>query len=225
VREAASASARDVSDSGDSGAWSGEKALFFRHWRRRPLGIGAVLPSSAAVAAAMAGALNLSRPGIVLELGGGTGSLTHGLLASGCPPERLISIEREPGLAALLRRRFPAIRVIEGDAAALGDILDAHETGRLAGVVSSLPIKWFPFAVQRDVVDAGDRGGQRRHQRYRDVLARHSAVGGRPPRAHRPGGRGHRRRVVVRPDGRVSVSISIFVAAARDRRHSALCVA
>ena len=148
VNPSASASSRD------SSLWEGEKALFFRHWLRRPLGIGAVLPSSAAVAAAMAGALNLTRPGIVLELGGGTGSLTHGLLASGCPPERLISIEREPGLAALLRRRFPAIRVIEGDAMALGDILDAYETGRLAGVVSSLPIKWFPFAAQRDVVDA-----------------------------------------------------------------------
>lgn len=148
MREAAAASARD------SAAWNGEKALFFRHWLRRPLGIGAVLPSSAAVATAMAGALNLSRPGVVLELGGGTGSLTHGLLASGCPPERLISIEREPGLAALLRRRFPAIRVIEGDVAALGDLLASCGAGRLAGVVSSLPIKWFPFAAQRAVVDA-----------------------------------------------------------------------
>ena len=136
------------------GAWAGERAVFFRHWLRRPLGIGAVLPSSATVAAAMAGELNLSRPGIVLELGGGTGSLTHGLLASGCPPERLISIEREPALAALLRRRFPAIRVIEGDAVALRQLLDANGARRLAGVVSSLPIKWFPLAHQRAVVDA-----------------------------------------------------------------------
>lgn len=133
---------------------SGEKSLFFRHWLRRPLGIGAVLPSSAAVSAAMAGALDFSRPGMVLELGGGTGSLTHGLLAAGCPPERLISIEREPGLAALLRRRFPAIRVIEGDVASLGDLLASCGAKKLAGVASSLPIKWFPLALQRDVVDA-----------------------------------------------------------------------
>jgi phosphatidylethanolamine/phosphatidyl-N-methylethanolamine N-methyltransferase len=151
VNQSASAPSRDAPE---SGTWEGEKALFFRHWLRRPLGIGAVLPSSAAVAAAMAGALNLSRPGIVLELGGGTGSLTHGLLASGCPPERLISIEREPGLAALLRRRFPSVRVIEGDAASLGALLASCGAGRLAGVVSSLPIKWFPFAAQRAVVDS-----------------------------------------------------------------------
>ena len=138
----------------DSAVWSGEKVLLFRHWLRSPLGIGAVLPSGAAVAATMAGELNLSLPGIVLELGGGTGSLTHGLLAAGCPPERLISVEREPGLAALLRRRFPAIRVIEGDVAALDDLLAACRAKRLAGVVSSLPIKWFPIANQRAVIGA-----------------------------------------------------------------------
>ncbi|MGA3306543.1 MAG: methyltransferase domain-containing protein [Stellaceae bacterium] len=138
----------------DSAVWSGEKVLLFRHWLRSPLGIGAVLPSGAAVAATMAGELNLSLPGIVLELGGGTGSLTHGLLAAGCPPERLISVEREPGLAALLRRRFPAIRVIEGDVAALDDLLADCRAKRLAGVVSSLPIKWFPIANQRAVIDA-----------------------------------------------------------------------
>jgi phosphatidylethanolamine/phosphatidyl-N-methylethanolamine N-methyltransferase len=145
---------RHAAATSDSAIWSGEKVLFFRHWLRSPLGIGAVLPSGAAVAATMAGELNLSRPGMVLELGGGTGSLTHGLLAAGCPPERLISVEREPGLAALLRRRFPAIRVIEGDAAALSDLLAACGARRLAGVVSSLPIKWFPIATQRAVIGA-----------------------------------------------------------------------
>jgi len=154
VRQEAAASSPDI--------LSGEKALFFRHWLRHPLGIGAVLPSGAAVATAMAGALDFSRPGMVLELGGGTGSLTHGLLAAGCPPERLISIEREPGLAALLRRRFPAIRVIEGDVASLGDLLASCGAKKLAGVASSLPIKWFPLALQRGVVDACfDRLGNR----------------------------------------------------------------
>jgi phosphatidylethanolamine/phosphatidyl-N-methylethanolamine N-methyltransferase len=54
--------------------------------------------------------LDLHRPGAVLELGAGTGSLTRGLLRAGCPPERLIVLEREPPLAALLRRDFPMSR-------------------------------------------------------------------------------------------------------------------
>lgn len=129
-----------------------EGALFFRHWLRRPLGIGAILPSSLAVARAMARDLPLSRPGIVLELGGGTGVVTRGLLDAGCPPERLVVIEREPALAEILRRRFDGARIIEGDACAIATILAELDVTQLASVVSSLPIKWFPLKSQRAVV-------------------------------------------------------------------------
>src|SRR5271165_6980183 len=88
-----------------------EWRIFFAPFLRDPLGIGAVAPSSAAVARAMADGLTLERPGMVLELGGGTGSVTRALLAAGCPPERLVVIERETALARVLRRRFPAARV------------------------------------------------------------------------------------------------------------------
>jgi phospholipid N-methyltransferase len=47
-----------------------ESALFFRHWLRHPLEIGAFLPSSAAVGCAMAKAVAFGRPGMILELGG-----------------------------------------------------------------------------------------------------------------------------------------------------------
>jgi phosphatidylethanolamine/phosphatidyl-N-methylethanolamine N-methyltransferase len=128
------------------------RALFFRHWLRHPLGIGAMLPSSLAVARAMARDLPLHRPGVVLELGGGTGVVTRTLLEAGCPPDRLVVVERAPELATVLRQRFPGIRVIEGDARDLSRLLAHHRVTRLAAVVSSLPIKWFSIADQRDVV-------------------------------------------------------------------------
>src|SRR6266850_1441059 len=49
------------------------------------------------------------------------------------------------------RCEFPAIRVIEGDATRIGDYL-AGNVERLASVVSSLPIKWFPVEAQYTVV-------------------------------------------------------------------------
>jgi phosphatidylethanolamine/phosphatidyl-N-methylethanolamine N-methyltransferase len=119
---------------------------------RHPLGIGAMLPSSLAVARAMARDLPLHRPGAVLELGGGTGIVTRTLLEAGCPPERLVVVEREPALAAVLRRSFPDTRVIEGDARDLARLLAFHGVIRLAAVISSLPIKWFSIAGQREVV-------------------------------------------------------------------------
>jgi phosphatidylethanolamine/phosphatidyl-N-methylethanolamine N-methyltransferase len=42
--------------------------------------------------------------------------------------------------------------VIEGDACAIGDILAENQVARLATVVSSLPIKWFPQEDQRAVI-------------------------------------------------------------------------
>lgn len=131
-----------------------EKSLFFRHWLRNPLGIGAVLPSGAPVGRAMAREIALDRSGAILELGGGTGGLTRGLLGAGIPAERLVIVEREPDLAAALRGRFPMLRVIEADARGIRTVLARLEGGRLAAVVSSLPIKWFPLPAQRAILES-----------------------------------------------------------------------
>jgi phosphatidylethanolamine/phosphatidyl-N-methylethanolamine N-methyltransferase len=131
-----------------------DRHIFFRHWLRNPLGIGAALPSGSKVARGMARELSLSRPGAVLELGGGTGGVTRGLIAAGCPIERLVVIEREPDLAAYLARRFTGLRVICGDACDTGALLAGAGIDSLATVVSSLPIKWFPRPAQRAILDA-----------------------------------------------------------------------
>ncbi len=129
-----------------------EAGLFFALWLRKPLQIAAVCPSSEHLADALAATADLARPGTVLELGAGTGRLTRGLLRAGTAPERLVVLEREPPLAALLRRHFPGVEVIEGDAAGIADHLCERGIERLASVVSSLPIKWFPVAAQRAIV-------------------------------------------------------------------------
>ena len=130
----------------------GDHALFFGLWLQKPLQIAAVTPSSKRFACVMAELVDLSRPGPVLELGAGTGSLTRGLLQAGCPAERLIALEREPRLAAALRRSFPGISTIVGDATMLAEHLARNGIDQLCAVVSSLPIKWFSVAEQRQVV-------------------------------------------------------------------------
>jgi phosphatidylethanolamine/phosphatidyl-N-methylethanolamine N-methyltransferase len=131
-----------------------ERAVFLQHWLRHPLGIGAAWPSGRAVATAMARQLPASRRGAVLELGGGTGSITHALLEAGCGDDELIVVEREAALAVGLRRRFPRLRVVEADARALDPVLRQLGIAALAAVVSSLPIKWLDRAGQRAVIEA-----------------------------------------------------------------------
>lgn len=125
--------------------------VFFGLWLQKPLRIAAANPSGPRLADALARCVELHRPGAVLELGAGTGSLTRGLVRAGCPANRIIAIEREPRLAAVLRNEFPRMRVIEGDATRIGEYFSGRGE-QLAAVVSSLPIKWFPLEAQRAVV-------------------------------------------------------------------------
>jgi phosphatidylethanolamine/phosphatidyl-N-methylethanolamine N-methyltransferase len=128
--------------------------LFLRLWFRSPLKIAAWAPSSPALARAFARHVDPRVEDPVLELGAGTGSITEELLATGLPPEKLIVVEKMPELCAVLRRRFPGVRVLEGDVADIGAMLEAAGVIRLSTVVSTLPIIWFPLELQRRIIDA-----------------------------------------------------------------------
>lgn len=136
--------------------------LFMRAWIRSPLGIGSLLPSSSATGQAFARVVDRVGEGEILELGSGTGAISQSLLAAGIPDHRLVMVEREPDLAAHLRQRFPGVRTLQGDATELGAMLSAQGIRRLACVVSSLPIVWFPLPAQAEVLRACfDRLGKR----------------------------------------------------------------
>ncbi len=128
-----------------------DAGVFFSLWLQKPLRIAATHPSGMRLADVMAAQIDLARPGAVLELGAGTGSLTRGLIRAGCPPERIIALELEPELARVLRQKLPGVTVIEGDATRLGQY-PALRSQALSAVVSSLPIKWFSLAEQAAVV-------------------------------------------------------------------------
>jgi len=129
-----------------------DTAIFFGIWLQRPLQIAAANPSGSYLADALARFVELERPGPVLELGAGIGSLTRGLVRAGCPFERISAVEQEPRFVDVLRRDFPRATVIEGNAARIGQYLAGH-VERLSTVVSSLPIKWLPLEAQRAIVE------------------------------------------------------------------------
>ena len=141
-------------------------ALFLKRWLRRPFAVGAVVPSGRLLAEAMARttfAEMKGRAGHVIELGAGTGEVTKALLAAGIPADRLALVERDPELAAFLRRHFAGPKIVEGDAARLPKILAEQGIGAVSAVVSSLPLLSLPADVVRGIVEGGfdalPRGG------------------------------------------------------------------
>lgn len=94
----------------------------------------------------MAAMVDLAFDGPIVELGPGTGPVTAALLARGIPAERLVLVECDPAFCAMLRSKFPALKVIEGDAFALDRTLASHATPPFAAIVSSLPLLNFSQA-------------------------------------------------------------------------------
>jgi len=139
------------SDTQCSSTW-----VFFLNWLRAPISTGAVAPSSRHLAGAMARQA-LAQAAIddapIIELGGGTGSVTEALLAAGLAPDRLIVVERDVRLFQVLRRRFPMLRIVQGDAGNLVDLMAGLGITRASSVVSGLPLLNMPMAVRRRIVD------------------------------------------------------------------------
>ncbi|MCX7723257.1 MAG: methyltransferase domain-containing protein, partial [Verrucomicrobiae bacterium] len=81
---------------------------------------------------------------VVIELGSGTGAVTRALLERGLEQSQVLAIEKSARLAALLRGKFPDLRVVVGDAWDLDALVQKHVPHMQVGaVVSSLPLRNF----------------------------------------------------------------------------------
>ncbi|MCC2111274.1 MAG: phospholipid methyltransferase [Hyphomicrobiales bacterium] len=131
-----------------------DELRFLRSWTDNPLTVGAVSPSSPALGRMMAEFVDVDRPGVVIELGPGTGVVTAALIDHGISPERIVAIEYDSAFCALLETRFPGITVIEGDAYDLRRTLgDNGDHGQIASIVSSLPLLTRPMSQRIALLD------------------------------------------------------------------------
>lgn len=117
-----------------------DEMRFIRSWLEKPLDVGAVTPSSRMLARTMAAYVDPAQTGPVIELGPGTGPVTEALLDRGVAPERLILIEFNPQFCQLLRTRFPAAKVVQGDAYNLDKTLGDTLEQPASAIVSGLPM-------------------------------------------------------------------------------------
>jgi phosphatidylethanolamine/phosphatidyl-N-methylethanolamine N-methyltransferase len=115
---------------------------FVRAWLADPLRLGAVAPSSPALAELITSEITpASAP--VIELGPGTGVFTKALLGRGVPEEQLVLVESNAEFARILASRFPTAQVLGMDAAKLRQV-DLFNGGRAGAVVSGLPLRTMP---------------------------------------------------------------------------------
>lgn len=118
-----------------------------------PKGVSAPTPSGPALSAAIAAKVDSRRPGLVVELGAGTGAVTEALTRRGIVPSRLLLVESGDFFCRLLKRRFPGARVAMGDAFRFEEYLPPD--ARIAAIVSGVPLLNFPPARRQSLIERG----------------------------------------------------------------------
>ena len=133
----------------DAGAESLSYGAFLRGLIADPKGVSAPTPSSLVLSDAIAAELDLTRPGLVVELGPGTGAVTAALVKR-AGAERILAIERETNFLTPLRTRFPDVDIRYGDALNFERFLPQGAV--VAAVVSGLPLLHLPQATRSSLL-------------------------------------------------------------------------
>jgi phosphatidylethanolamine/phosphatidyl-N-methylethanolamine N-methyltransferase len=74
--------------------------------------------------------------------------VTEALVAHGVDPARLVLVEFNPDFCRLLRTRYPAATVVQGDAYRLRRLLESYVKEPAAAIVSGLPLVTKPVRTR-----------------------------------------------------------------------------
>jgi phosphatidylethanolamine/phosphatidyl-N-methylethanolamine N-methyltransferase len=158
-----------------------EELRFFKGWIDKPRAVGSIVPTSTVTARRMASVINTESRLPVLELGPGTGVITKAILEAGVAPGNLWSIEYSEDFVEHLRRDYPDVNVIHGNAFDLDTTLGERRGTMFDSIISGVPLLNFPVRQRVSYIE--------------DLLGRIPA--GRPivqltygPRSPVPAGRG-----------------------------------
>lgn len=112
--------------------------------------MGAIAPSSQMLAKFMCKHVQIN-DGYVVEIGAGTGRLTQSLLQSGIPEGKLIIVELDLVLYQFLKRRFPNLNVIHGDATQLAHLLPPDVVKNISTIISGIPLINLPSQIVKQL--------------------------------------------------------------------------
>jgi phosphatidylethanolamine/phosphatidyl-N-methylethanolamine N-methyltransferase len=127
---------------------------FISAFLRRPFTVGAVAPSSPALARAMVPPNDWKSAQIVVELGAGTGAITREIQQRIGLNTELAVFELHPDATECLRQKFPGIQVIHDTAENLRQHLDRLGHRYADCIVSGLPWSMMSDQLQNRILDA-----------------------------------------------------------------------
>jgi phosphatidylethanolamine/phosphatidyl-N-methylethanolamine N-methyltransferase len=131
--------------------------VFLRQFARSPRSVGAVLPSSAALAEVMLAPVDFRRVRTIVEFGPGTGAFTRAIASRLQPQTRYLGIELNQAFCQALAAAFPQLVFVHGSVADLTKILTEHGIAQIDAIICGLPWASLPVALQDQVFGEIDR--------------------------------------------------------------------
>ncbi len=125
--------------------------LFLRQFAQAPRSVGAVLPSSPALAEAMIAPIDFATARVIVEFGPGTGAFTRAIARRLQPSCRYLGIELNAAFCRSLAVEFPQLTFVEDSVADLSRILAAHGIREVDAIVCGLPWASLPISLQEKV--------------------------------------------------------------------------
>jgi phosphatidylethanolamine/phosphatidyl-N-methylethanolamine N-methyltransferase len=130
-----------------------EEIRFFKGWIDGPKAVGAILPTSSITARRMASIVDPHSGRPVLELGPGTGVITRAILQRGVNPKNLYCVEYSEDFARRLRKDFPDVNIIQGDAFDLDATLGDKKDLIFDSIICAVPLLNFPVEKRVALLD------------------------------------------------------------------------
>ncbi len=129
-------------------------AAFFREYLKNWKTVGAVAPSSPALAKMMVEMTEVRRARSVLEIGPGTGAFTKAIAAEKPSSADYLGIEVNADFTRRLMAAFPGLRFANAPAQEFDFASEAgHSEGRYDVIISGLPWAAFPPSLQTAILD------------------------------------------------------------------------
>lgn len=129
-----------------------ENIRFLQAFLKNPGTVGSITPSSPELARRMVAGLRPGAEDVVLELGVGTGAITKFLQEIVSDEKSYLGIELDPDLVRSLKRNYPGLRIVRGNALNAPEIHRKSGLGKVGTIICCLPFVSMPNEVGEKIL-------------------------------------------------------------------------
>ena len=132
----------------------GDLLKFLTQFRNAPRSVGAIVPSSRALAEAMIAPIDFKTARVIVEFGPGTGSMTTAILKKLGPDTQYVGVEINETFCKTLTLRFPELHFFNRGAQDIKEILASLGLESVDAIVCGLPWASLPIELQNRIMAA-----------------------------------------------------------------------